>query len=197
MADAGGREVVSVGTAVNGLEVAVGESAGEPAPPGAIGGIWVRGASVSAAYEGAGDPRRAGWVDTGDIGFMLEGELHVTGRRKEMLIVRGQNVYAGDVEGLARGVDGIGGRPVLALGVSSPQGEGLVLLATTRERDPDRRRAICDEIRLAVGQTLGVSVTDVVLVRPGELPRTSSGKLARHEGARLYAALRARQGQSL
>jgi acyl-CoA synthetase (AMP-forming)/AMP-acid ligase II len=184
------REVVSVGKPVPGMEIDVVVSDGHVGSEGRTGEIVIRGPSVTSGYDRdahATDAAfREGWLRTGDLGFLLDGELYVTGRSKDVIIIRGQNIYATDVAALAAQVDGVWSRNAMAIGVPTGGTEGLVLLAETRARDAGRRRAIAGAIRETVSSILGATPLDVVLLRPGELPRTSSGKLERHKGVSAY-----------
>ncbi|PYN11104.1 MAG: acyl-phosphate glycerol 3-phosphate acyltransferase, partial [Candidatus Rokuibacteriota bacterium] len=131
-----------------------------------------------------------GWLRTGDLGFRLDGELYVTGRRKELIIVRGENLYAHDVEALAAAVPGVWARQAMAVGVPGDGTEELVVFAETRTREPELCDVIVSAISESVAGTLGIAPLDVVLCRPGELPRTTSGKLERYRGAEVYARWR-------
>jgi acyl-CoA synthetase (AMP-forming)/AMP-acid ligase II len=189
--EADAREVVSVGTPVEGLELALGGADGEPLDEGRVGEILVRGSSVTAGYDQDQTATRAafhrGWLRTGDLGFRLDGELYVTGRQKDLIIVRGANLYAHDVEARAAGVAGVWARQAMAVGLPADGTEALVVFAETRLRDPGSLDVIARSISEAVAGTLGVAPLDVVLVGPGSLPRTTSGKLERYKGAELYA----------
>lgn len=192
--EADAREVVSVGTPVEGLEIGVHGAEGEPLPEGRVGELVVRGASVMAGYDRDPIATRAafnrGWLRTGDLGFCLAGELYVTGRQKDVIIVRGENVYAHDVETLAAGVPGVWEGQALAIAFPGDGTERLVLFAETRRRDPGWRRVIARSITEAVAGTLGIAPHDVVLLGPGTLPRTTSGKLERYKGVELYTRWR-------
>ncbi len=195
------REVVSVGTPVANTRVRlVAEGGTVLLDEGQVGEIEIRGASVMRTYEGdqhadasAGED---GWVPTGDLGFQQDGELYIAGRKKEMIVVFGQNYYASDIEAIAGGGPSVGspggGRPgagihgVLAAGLPFTDGEELVLFVETRETEPEAREELVAQIRFAVSASLGVTPRDVVLVPRGRLPRTSSGKLQRRGVDALY-----------
>jgi acyl-CoA synthetase (AMP-forming)/AMP-acid ligase II len=192
--EADAREVVSVGRPVEGLEIALRGSGGEPVSEGRVGEILIRGASVMAGYDQDPIATRAafhrGWLRTGDLGFRLDGELYVTGRRKDVIIVRGENFYAHDVEALAAGVPGVWARQAMAVALPGDGTEGLVVFAETRHRDPNWLGVIARSITEAVAGTLGIAPLDVVLLGPGKLPRTTSGKLERYKGPELYTRWR-------
>ncbi|HEX9418880.1 MAG TPA: hypothetical protein VGA81_07495, partial [Methylomirabilota bacterium] len=159
-----------------------------------VGEILVRGASVMVGYDedlaATAAAFHEGWLRTGDLGFRFDGELYVTGRRKDLIIVRGENLYAHDVEALAVEVPGVWARQAMAVGVPGDGTEELVVFAETRTREPARCDVIVRAISESVAGTLGIAPLDVVLCRPGELPRTTSGKLERYRGAEIYARWR-------
>jgi len=192
--EANTREVVSVGRPVDGLEIALLGADGERLSESRVGEILVRGASVMVGYDedlaATGAAFHEGWLRTGDLGFRFDGELYVTGRRKDLIIVRGENLYAHDVEALAVEVPGVWARQAMAVGVPGDGTEELVVFAETRTREPARCDVIVRAISESVAGTLGIAPLDVVLCRPGELPRTTSGKLERYRGAEIYARWR-------
>jgi acyl-CoA synthetase (AMP-forming)/AMP-acid ligase II len=170
---------------------------------GHIGEIWVRGANVSRGYwknateslvtfggqivGEAGPP----WLRTGDLGcFDPEGELFVTGRIKDLIIVRGVNHYPQDIEHTVQSTDaclraGFGA----AFAGAGPQGQESVIVVQEIER-VHRHRAdlaeIAASIREAVADEHELSVHDIVFVRPGTIPKTTSGKIQRRLTRRLW-----------
>jgi acyl-CoA synthetase (AMP-forming)/AMP-acid ligase II len=132
-----------------------------------------------------------GYLDTGDLGFLWEGELYLTGRAKDVVILRGRNHSPEEIE---RAVDAVpGARPGCAVAVSffpeGGDGEVLALFVEAR-RDAPRAavRALPVACRAAVLAATGLDVDLPVVLPPGTLPRTSSGKLRRAEALRLYLA---------
>jgi acyl-CoA synthetase (AMP-forming)/AMP-acid ligase II len=191
---AGERAIVSVGRPLPGVEVEVRDRAGGPLPERRVGRIWVRSPSLMSGYFGRSDDTAAtlvgGWLDTGDLGFVADGELHVSGRARDVVIVRGANRDAHEFEACLAAVEGVRPGCAAAVGFLPPgaDGEALMILA---ERDPARPggpEAIQARVRDAVLQATGIAPHAVVLLEPGVLPRTSSGKLRRAEALRLHLA---------
>jgi acyl-CoA synthetase (AMP-forming)/AMP-acid ligase II len=182
----GGRDVVSVGEPVPGSRVRIIGPHAQELPDGEEGLIEVQGASVMQGYyaDPAATARalRAGWLDTGDRGFAKDGELYVTGRAKDLVIVRGQNHAPQEFEEALAGFDGLRPGHVVAVGETFAEGEGLLLLA---ERATSRAAATDRELEVAVSARVvartGIRPTLVRLLPRGTLPRTSSGKLRRGE----------------
>jgi len=167
---------------------------GRPLADGEEGEIWLCGPSVAAGYWGdARETRRTfgarlrghdgSWLRTGDLGLLLDGELFVTGRVKDLVIVRGRNHHPHDLEATARTVDP---RLAAAVGAAFSDGERLVLVHGVRgigELDE-----LPERIRQAIAREHGVRVDEVVLVRPRGVPRTTSGKVRRAECRRRLRA---------
>lgn len=189
------RRIVSCGTALPGQEVTVvNPDTGADCPETGIGEIWVHGASVAQGYwnnpeatsrtfvtrGGRAGDRRV-FLRTGDLGFMRHGELYVTGRLKDLIIVRGRNLYPQDIEHAARGChERSPGATVAAFSLEVSGREELVLvLEIDRHTDADRYGPLVQAVRQVVGSEFEVSVHAVVLVRAGTIPRTSSGKVRR------------------
>ena len=147
-----------------------------------VGEIEITGTSVTPGYYGAPDATAAAfhdeWLRTGDLGYLVDGELVVCGRIKDVIILGGRNVHPQDVERAIANVDGVRAGNVIAFGTVGRRGkEALVVVAEARDTDDHSsvRDAVADRVRAVVGMT----PEDVVLVRPGTLPKTSSGKLQR------------------
>jgi acyl-CoA synthetase (AMP-forming)/AMP-acid ligase II len=193
----GGREIVSVGTPVPGAAVEVRRGDGSPAGEGRLGRIFARSASMMAGYLGDGAVSAAalagGWLDTGDLGFVAGGELHVHGRAKDVVIVRGANHAPEEFEGALAGVPGLRPGCAVALGLPGDDGaERMVILAERAPRRPGAdaagEDALAGAIRRAVRERSGIAPDEVRVLAPGTLPRTSSGKLRRGEALRRLLA---------
>ncbi|MHB0963224.1 MAG: AMP-binding protein [Gemmatimonadaceae bacterium] len=193
-ARASARGAMSVGMPLPGFAVRIADESGTELPDGVEGRVLCRGPSVMQGYFG--DPRATSaalndrWLDTGDLGFIEQGELHISGRAKDAIIIRGANYMPQQFEDALLDVQGL--RPGCAVAVgelSSEDGsEGLLILAE-RARHPASSDA---ELEAAVSTRLlertGIRPLRVLLLAPGTLPRTSSGKLRRAESARRHRA---------
>lgn len=144
-----------------------------------VGEVLIRGTSMMSGYLGD-TPRSADeWFATGDLGYVVDGGLVVCGRVKELITVAGRNVFPAEVERVAAGVQGVREGAVVAVGVGERSiRPGLVVVAEFR--GPDEATARADLIQ-RVASECGLVPADVSFVRPGSLPRTSSGKLRRLE----------------
>jgi acyl-CoA synthetase (AMP-forming)/AMP-acid ligase II len=187
----GPREVVSVGRPIPGVEVEVRSPSGAALPERRLGRVFVRSASLMEGYLGLPEATAralvGGWLDTGDLGFVEGGELYVHGRAKDVVIVRGANHAPDELEAPLADVAGV--RPGCAVAVGADrdgEGEGLLLLVE-RAGPPSDDAAVADAARRAVLERTGVA-GEVVMLAPGTLPRTSSGKMRRSEALRRHLA---------
>ncbi|HZD64686.1 MAG TPA: AMP-binding protein [Acidimicrobiales bacterium] len=179
------RRLPRLGRPVGDLEVRVVDHESptpRPRPDREVGELQIRGSSVTPGYFNNPNATAEaftpdGWLRTGDLAYLADGDLVVCGRSKDVIIVGGRNIYPEDVEGAVGEVAGVRAGNVIAFGVGSERGrEGLVVVAETREEDADAlRRVVAERVRGSVG----MPARDVVLVGPGSLPKTSSGKLQR------------------
>ena len=192
---ANGSELVSVGRPLNGVELRVMGGEGVELPSGRIGDVWARGPSIMDGYlgrpEATGEVLHDGWLDTGDLGFLHQGELFLTGRKKDVLILRGSNHSPTEVEAAVDEVDGVRRGCTVAVTWLPDGADGEVLLLLV-ETDPGRPRSggaeLVDACRKAVRAAVGLEIDVVEVLEPGTLPRTSSGKLRRGASLELYLA---------
>jgi acyl-CoA synthetase (AMP-forming)/AMP-acid ligase II len=122
-----------------------------------------------------------GWYLTGDYGYMSDGELFVTGRKKDMIIVGGKNIYPQDLESLVDEVQGVHPGRAVAFGVFDEQAgtEDVVIVAEVDSEDPAERERIANLIRRHVTQNSAIALRHVRVVGPRWILKTSSGKTAR------------------
>ena len=179
--------VVSCGRPLPRHRVSILAQDGEPLPEGEAGEIFVEGPSVTDGYwddEAATDRVFVdGGVRTGDLGYMSGGELYVTGRLKDTIIVRGRNFDPTPIEVAAGRVAGIRTGNVAAFSVSGDLTERLVVAAEYRDGEP---ASIESNIVRAVQRAVGLTVAEVVLLEAGSLPKTTSGKLQRSATRQQY-----------
>jgi fatty-acyl-CoA synthase len=193
--DEEGREIASVGRPVPGFRLRIVDGAGNDLPEGRVGRVWIEGPSLMDGY--LGDPEataralRDGWLDTGDLGFLHQGELFLTGRAKDVVILRGRNYAPDEIERAVDGIPGVREGCVVAaswLPEDAPGETLAVFVETSRRATADEIEALPEACRRAVLGATGLAVDEVVLLKPGTLPRTSSGKLRRSETLRLHLA---------
>jgi len=137
--------------------------------PSVAGGYWDDEEETNRVFVDGG-------VKTGDLGYMSEGELYVTGRLKDTIIVRGRNFDPTPIEVAAGRADGVRTGNVAAFSIAGDLTERIVVAAEYREGDPGTIEA---NVVRAVQQGLGLTVSEVVLIEAGSLPKTTSGKLQR------------------
>jgi fatty-acyl-CoA synthase len=180
-----GLRLVSVGQPLPGFEVEIRGAAGETVDGGVIGRVWARGPSLMNGYVGGIESAiRDGWLDTGDLGFIHQGELYITGRDKDVLVYRGRNHAPQDIEFACDTVDGVRTGCSVAAAHIGEDGERLIVFVEAREPTTVMAEACRDAIRAAVG----LEVHEVLVFEPGTLPRTSSGKLRRAEAVARWRA---------
>ena len=192
---ADGAELVSLGRPLAGFAIELRDAAGGALPPDRVGRLFVRGPSLFREYLGRPAATAAvlagGWLDTGDLGFVHAGELYLTGRAKDVLIVRGANHSPEEVE---RAVDAValvrrGCAVAVCERVEGAATERLVLFVEHRRGVGRRARgALAAHCRAAVLAATGLALDQVHVLAPGTLPRTSSGKLRRGETLALHRA---------
>ncbi|RKG98548.1 fatty acyl-AMP ligase [Corallococcus sp. CA047B] len=189
----GARTLVSVGAPVAGFEVQVRGEDGAELPERKVGRVFAKGPSVMRGYfEDAEATERAltgdGWLDTGDLGFGAEGELYLTGRAKDLVIIRGANHAPQAFEEPLAEVQGVRTGCAVALGFTPEGSEDEALLILAERSAPGNEQSVEADIRSAVVAATGVQPHTVRILEPGTLPRTSSGKLRRGEALRRYLA---------
>jgi long-chain fatty acid adenylase/transferase FadD26 len=200
----GTTELVSYGAPRACLIRIVDPETGTEQPEGAIGEIWVHGDNVAAGYwrkpeptarifggritDPSGGAPAAPWLCTGDLGVMSDGELYIMGRLKDLLIVDGRNHYPDDIESTIQEITG--GR-VAAIAVEGGDTENLVAIIELKQRgsaDEHARRltSVKHDVSTAIWKSHNLRVGDLVLVSPGAIPITTSGKIRRSSCVKLY-----------
>jgi len=183
------EEHVSCGVPFPGHQVAVLDEEGNPVADGVQGELCVRGPSVTPGYwqnpEATARAFRGGWLHTGDLGYLMDGQIYVTGRVKDLIILNGRNVHPQAVEWAAANVEGVRKGNVVAFARPGAHSEELVIALETRTNE---HGPLQKQVRQAVQRELSLSVADVLCLEPGTLPKTSSGKLQRAKTRAQYLA---------
>ncbi|MEM6532849.1 MAG: AMP-binding protein [Myxococcota bacterium] len=177
--DEDGLELVSLGSPLEGFGVEIRSDDATALSEGQLGHVWIRGPSIMDGYEGLDDLNSqvfdGEWLSTGDRGFLLDGELYLFGRGKDTIVLNGRNYAPQDIERVLDDMDGVRAGCHAAVGVVTPEGERLALIVESRHQASS---ALEERIRKAVMGRCGLPCA-VVVVAPGTLPRTSSGKISR------------------
>lgn len=183
---------VGCGTVLRGHELRVVDAGGRALPERHEGRLEFRGPSATAGYyrnpEGSARLLRAGWLDTGDRGYLAGGEVFITGRVKDVIIRGGRNIHPFELEEAVGALPGVRKGCIAAFGSRDPASgeERLVVAAETREGDPAARERLRREIERQTLDLLGVAADDVRLLPPHSVLKTSSGKVRRAATRELY-----------
>ncbi len=189
---------VDCGAPLPDYEFAIRDEQGHALPERRVGIIHVRGPSVMSGYFGEPEITREtlsedGWLNTGDVGYRIGNRLVVTGRKKDLIIIHGRNIWPQDLEYLAEQQPEVRPGDALAFAAPAPDGTDItVMVVQCRERDPAKREDLVHRLRRLVHEELGIDCI-VELVPLHTLPRTSSGKLSRSRARLDYIASQERK----
>lgn len=188
-----GSPHASVGPPIPGAWLRITDAHDEPVPEGQIGRLQVKGPAIFQGYEG--DPeataramRAGGWFDTGDLGFLRQGRLTITGREKDTIIVNGRNYFNHEIEAVAEGVAGVAVSFAGACAVRRPgqDTEELALFVSAADDTLESAGALAGALRERVLQRIGLHAAHVVPLRKHEFPKTGIGKVQRAELRRRF-----------
>ncbi len=192
---AGSTPMVSCGTPIEGVQVKIVDEQGNDLPERRVGEIALKGNSMLTGYycrpEATSQAIRGGWYFTGDMGYISEGELYVSGRKKDLIIVGGKNIYPQDLEAIAGTVPGIYPGRSVAFGLPDVRmGTEQIIMVCELESacGPEDKHKIERELRTRIVQQSEVTLHDVRLVEKRWLIKTSSGKIARADNRAKYLA---------
>jgi fatty-acyl-CoA synthase len=187
------RRFVICGKVLPGHLLEVRDEAGHVLSDRAVGRIFVKGPSIMPGYFGEPEASREvlsadGWLDTGDLGYMLDGEIVVTGRAKDLIIVNGRNVWPQDIEWTLEAQRIVKSGDAAAFSVDTNEGERVVVAVLARVSGDEAKASLARDVAGAVREAVAVDC-EVVLVPPTMgLPMTSSGKLSRSRTRANYLA---------
>ncbi|HVI46040.1 MAG TPA: amino acid adenylation domain-containing protein [Chitinophaga sp.] len=183
-------EVVNVGPVMEGMYLEIKDSKGHTLKDGHVGIIWISGPSVASRYYNNDAATKAvtksdGWLNTGDVGFLLNGYLHIVGRVKDIIIVNGMNIYPHDIEQTVEKLDGIETGKVVACGVPDPEtGSEAIAVFILHKSSIEKFLPVTNEVKRFISRELGLEVSHVLPVR--KIPKTTSGKVKRHQFVQEY-----------
>jgi fatty-acyl-CoA synthase len=185
------RSFVLCGTVIPGHEIEARDELGRPMADREVGRIFVRGPSLMTGYYNAPEETARvlstdGWLDTGDLGYLIGDQIVITGRAKDLIIVNGRNLWPQDLEWAAEAeVSALRSGDVAVFSVDGEADEEVVVLVQCRTSDPDARDALTVELAKIFRGRHGLD-SKIVLVPPRSLPQTSSGKLSRSRARTMY-----------
>ncbi len=179
-----GKAFIDCGRPLPGFEVEVRGDKGNALPERRCGTVYLRGPSVMSGYFGNPEATQEvlsddGWLNTGDLGYFADGSLFVTGRAKDLMIIKGRNIWPQDLEYLAEQQPEVRPTDASAFTVTDEdESEAAVLVVQVRETDPVKLASLSVRLKQAINAEFGIHCL-IELVPPHTLPRTSSGKLSR------------------
>jgi fatty-acyl-CoA synthase len=178
------RRLPRLGRVLDGLELRVVDpDSGARHHDREVGEIELRGASITPGYYRNPDATAAafneGWLRTGDLGYVVDDEVVICGRRKDVIIVGGRNVFPEDIERAAAAVDGVRAGNVIAFGTTGRKGRESIVVVAETKADGHSIGPVRTAVAERVTDVIGIPPSEIVLVAPGTLPKTSSGKLQR------------------
>lgn len=182
--DSAAIEIVELGFPVQECKVRICDEAGNPSSAGSVGLIHISGRNVTSGYYKRSEANKQtitpdGWLNTGDLGFLLEGRLYVTGRLKDVIFVNGQNVYPHDLEALISGLKGaeLGKAAIAAVQDATTKRDAIAVFIQHRGKISGFMPLIA-EVKKLLNGSAGLDVAFVVPVR--RIPKTTSGKIQRY-----------------
>jgi len=179
------------GVLLPGFELSIRDDHNNEVGPRQCGEIYLKGPSVMSGYFQDKTSTNAvlsedGWLDTGDIGYQVDGHIYITARSKDVIIIKGRNIWPSDMEVVTQRVEGVRLGGVAAFSVPGfDREEVTVMVVETRLRDSGQRRQLKQQISELIHMHFGVNVI-IDLVKSGSLPRTTSGKLSRFQSRHDY-----------
>jgi len=181
---------LSCGKPIAGVRVQITDEGGQTLPDGTIGEIRIASDFLFSGYhhlpEITKKRLRNGWYHTGDLGFFLDGELYVTGRLDDMLVLNGRNYYAHEIEAIVNDVPEVLPGRTVALTIDDQRTDSAVAVVLAETRSEPDARTFGKAVRQAVQERLGLALHDVVSLTAGSLVKTTSGKISRSENKALY-----------
>ena len=199
-ADGDTANIPACGHPLPGHEIRIVDDTGHELPDRRQGHIQFRGPSGTSGYlrneQATADLFDGEWRNSGDLGYLALGDIHITGRQKDLIIRAGRNIYPAELEEAVGGIDGIQSGNVAVFGSPEPEtgAERLIIMAECRRRDEQAQAKLKQKITGMATDLVGAAPDDIVLVAPRSVPKTSSGKIRRQSAKTLYETGQAGSG---
>ncbi|QFU86158.1 fatty acyl-AMP ligase [Amycolatopsis sp. YIM 10] len=195
------RSFAVLGRPLDGLEAQIADDSGKVLGEREVGEIRLRGPAVTPGYFTVDGPLETqdaeGWIDTGDLGYLVDGQIVICGRRKDVIIMGGRNIYPTDIERAATSVEGVrlGNAVAVRIDAGSRRERFAVVLESKLAGDEAEERRLAKEVAARVRDAVDVRPFAVVVLPAGSLPKTPSGKVKRAATASRYAEQIERAGR--
>ena len=186
------RDFVSVGAPIPGVSLRIVDGENQIIPAGEIGLLQVKGETVTAGYYRQPELNQEifttdGWFNTGDLGFLQSGQLTITGRQKDVIIINGANYYNHEIEAVVEEIAGVNLSYTAACMVADSQQQQVAIFLNT-DLQGDKLRELVNTIRKNVFTRIGVSPAYIIPVTPETIPKTAIGKIVRSQLSQRFAA---------
>ena len=183
------RGFVLCGRPLPGHAIEVRSDNGAAAGERTVGRVFIKGPSLTPGYfsdpEASAAMYHDAWLDTGDMGYFLDGQIVITGRAKDLIIINGRNIWPQDIEWAVEKVEGVRNGGVAAFSVDDGRGERIVVVAERRGMNEEALAVLKREIANVIQNAAGAPA-EIVLARPHSMVMTSSGKLSRAKVKQKY-----------
>ncbi len=184
------RSIVGVGVALRGVEFMIAGQDFNELPEGKVGHILVRGENITEGYyqnpEATKELFNGDWLKTGDMGFIFEGNLYISGRFKDIIFANGKNYFANDLEALACSLDDFSfGKTIIGGITDHKTGKEKVLVFAAAIAEA-KAKAVLEQLRALMRTELGIPLDELILIKSNEIPKTSSGKIQRYKVIQRY-----------
>ncbi len=184
------RVITAVGIALKHIEIRITDQNDDPLPDGNVGHVQVKGNSITKGYynnpTATHDLFVGEWLRTGDMGFIFEGNLYISGRYKDIIFVNGKNYFANDLEVLACNLDEFSFGKIIIGGITdfkTGKEKVLVFAAAIPEA---KATEVLEKLRALMRKDLGIPIDELILIKSNEIPKTSSGKIQRYKVIQRY-----------
>jgi acyl-CoA synthetase (AMP-forming)/AMP-acid ligase II len=185
-----GRIIASVGIALMNIEIRITNENDELLPDGNVGHVQIKGGSITKGYynnpKATQDLFVGEWLRTGDMGFVFEGNLYISGRYKDIIFVNGKNYFANDLEVLACSLDEFNFGKIIIGGITDYKTGKEKVLVFAAAIPEAKAQEVLEKLRALMRKDLGIPIDELVVIKSNEIPKTSSGKIQRYKVIQQY-----------